>query len=696
MAQYGPCGCQTECPCVLVGGKGIEVTGTGNVDDPYVISTDGTIDCGLTMGCVCAKIVGNTGIRCNPSQGIELFLSGDGGNGMKFGQDGGLYASCPNCMDNPNNCVRSVDDLDAKIAAKQFLWGTYQGGRLLVPWGTMRAVDHAVAIMSDLDVNWVSTLRGCGAAIHPYPRFCNGSQGQGWSAHYNYATANAGFCQSIDYYRLNPAQWMNFTKYVKDYYDAGWDDRPADGGRLLSQIFGRVDRKLIHAWFVTAVNQYPEIINTIQYWCAQRQSIIFHWAPDRIPEAVGAGIPAGIVCFTAPPRGANDDPWIGTWTPELAAQAKAAGADWAAVSMRLTDAQIQTFPAAGLKTFGFDTFRRVDVMRAVNLGLIGLLSDDMVYQRYEEALNPIPGFIQNPNRNCFTPIERTNWGVGSAGHGQVFPPEYPDSFRSRRGYFRNATAPTNPVFGTQLPCWHLPSNFGDYDASSEVTDNIPAMGVGDISNHPYLSNPTGYRISWYAGWVTDSQSLWSTYPSVVGNPPRTPTVITSKFGLFFAAPDDRNITGANAYRNKGPQKAAQGYFVFIRPTNRQLVIAMRSADSGDATSGYSTLGTPSAPGALMPGNELWQFHVDVTPGSAGASSGTITFWTDGGPNSGNYQITVTSADAAKFRGGYVFIAKEELDGGMFEARFAEVNIDLLTAAGQPMGEPQPLYSNGGG
>jgi len=635
------------------------------------------------MTCVCAKIAGNTGIRCNPQQGIELFLSGDNGNGMRFGQDGGLYASCPNCLDNPNNCVRSVDDLDAKITAKQFLWGTYQGGRLVVPWGTMRSVENALAIQSDIDVQWVSSLKGGAAAIFAYPRFCSAQ----WTAHYTYATANPGYCDSIQYYRLNPAQWMNFTKDVHHYYDSGFDNREADGGRLLSQIYGLTHGKLINALFLIATETYNSVIASIRYWCAQRRTILFHWTPQRLSQAVGAGIPAGITCF---PGAQNpQSPWSGNWTPTLAQEAKAAGADWAAVSMQLTDEQLRTFPAAGLKTLGFDTFRRVDAHRAVGLGFVGLLSDDMIYQRYEETLNPLPGFIQHPDRNLFAPYDRTTWGAGSAGSGQLFPPENPTGFRDRRGYLRSAGPPTNEINGVHLPCWHLPANFGDYNAASEVTDSIPAMLVGDISNHEYLSTPTGYRISWYAGWVNADESDYAENPTVVGNPPGTPNNPICKFGLFFGAPDDRNISGENAYRDKGPNKAAQGYVCFIRATTRELVIGMRSPDDGDATTGFKQLANQAQSGGAIPANQLWAFRVDVTPGTAGGD-GTITFWTDGGPNAGEYQVSVTSRDAGRFRGGYIFLAKEELDQTRFEARFAEVNIDRLNAQGRPMGRPMSL------
>jgi len=663
---------------VLIGGRGIEVTGTGNPDDPYVISTDGTIDCTLVSGCICSKIVGNTGIRCNAAGNIELFLSGDAGNVMSFGQDGGLKAICEECTNLPENCARSVSDLDAKVAAKQFLWGTYQGGRLLVPWGTQRSIDTAVAIQSDIDVQWCSSIRGCGGAIAPYPTFCSAE----WTAHYGYATASQTYCDAIRYYKLNPAQWQNFTINVENFYDSGFDNRDADGGVLLSQFFGKTNQKMVHALFLTATETYGSIVSTIRYWCMQRRVILHHWSPDRLSEAVGAGIPAGI--FVNPGTPSPQAPWSGNWTPTLAAEAAAAGATWAAVSMRLTDEQIATFPAAGLKTLGFDSFRRVDAHRAVQLGLIGLYSDDMVYQRYEEALNPLAGFILHPDRNCFFPVDRTTWGSGSAGQGQLFPPENPTSFREKRGYFRTAGSPTNLINGVYMPCWHLYSNWGDYDASQEEHDAIPAMLIGDISTHEIMSNPTGYRITYHAGWVNDEESDYGKAgQGTIPNPPATPGGIVDKYGIFFGAPTDKNISGPNALRDKGAVKAAEGYMCYIRPTNRELVIGMRTADDGDPTTGFKTLATSGAKGSLIPANELWSFRIDVTPGTGG-EQGTITFWTDGGPNSAEYQVTVTSDDAGRFRGPYLFVFKEELDSTEFECRFAEVNVDRITTAGSVM------------
>lgn len=677
MAQFTRCGCQTECPCVLIGGEGIEVTGTGNPDDPYVISTDGTIDCDLVSGCICAKIVGNTGIRCNAQGNIELFISGDAGNIMSFGQDGGLKAMCEECTNLPENCSRSVTDLDTKVAQKQFVWGTYQGGRLVVPWGTHRSIDHAVAIQSDIDVQWVSSLKGCGAAIFPYPTFCSDR----WTAHYNYARGAQAYCDSIAYYKLSPAQWQNFTINVERYYDAGWDNRAADGGVLLSNVYGRNDNKLINALFLSATETYGSVVSTIRYWCMQRRTIIHHWNPQRLAQAVGAGIPAGIMCFAGEQN--PDSPWAGNWTPTLAAEAAAAGATWAAVSLRLTDAQIATFPAAGLKTMGFDTFRRVDVMRAVNLGLVGLYSDDMIYQRYEEVLNPIPGFIPHPNRTCFVPYDRSTWGVGSAGSGQLFPPENPTSFKTRRGYFRQATAPTNTITGgVQAPCWHLPSNWGDYNATQEEQDAIPAMLVGDVSAWSGLSNAGGYRITYWAGWVNADQSLYGEDNDTIPNPPANPTSTVDKYGIFFGAPTDKNISGPNARRDQGAAKAAEGYFCFIRPSNGEIVIGSRNADEGAAGTGWMTL-VDSGAQTAVPANQLWSFQIEVTPGTAGGD-GTITFRTNPPGAGAPYEVTVTNANAGKFRGPYVYIAKEELDGVEFECRFAEVNIDRLNAEGQVM------------
>lgn len=137
----GRCGCTNNaCACSVIAGTGATVTGTGSVSDPYVISSGGgvftvadtaTVDHTLTgAGTVGNPYVLSSAVKISPAVGnlvtadangllltceavqdcvgaalgngliyddagnaIRARLSTDGGNGMTFGSDGGLYSS---------------------------------------------------------------------------------------------------------------------------------------------------------------------------------------------------------------------------------------------------------------------------------------------------------------------------------------------------------------------------------------------------------------------------------------------------------------------------------------------------------------------------------------------------------------------------------------------------------------------------
>lgn len=83
------CGCGGgTCNCLVVAGSGIAVDGSGTVANPFVVST-GATDCEAVRPCISA---GN-GLAYNPASGVMTARpSGDAGNIMDFGGDGGLYA----------------------------------------------------------------------------------------------------------------------------------------------------------------------------------------------------------------------------------------------------------------------------------------------------------------------------------------------------------------------------------------------------------------------------------------------------------------------------------------------------------------------------------------------------------------------------------------------------------------------------
>ncbi|MFM9590692.1 hypothetical protein ACKI16_29320 [Streptomyces scabiei] len=81
----------------MTAGTGATVTGSGSIANPYVVSADNP-DCSVVRACISAT----TGIAYDPVTGvITADLSGDAGNILTLGGDGGLYAaeSAVDCAD---------------------------------------------------------------------------------------------------------------------------------------------------------------------------------------------------------------------------------------------------------------------------------------------------------------------------------------------------------------------------------------------------------------------------------------------------------------------------------------------------------------------------------------------------------------------------------------------------------------------
>ena len=92
------CGCGgSVCNCVVQAGTGTTVSGTGSVANPYVVSADAP-PCSSVRPCISAT----SGAAYDSGTGvITADLSGDAGNQLILGGDGGLFvpAAVVDCAD---------------------------------------------------------------------------------------------------------------------------------------------------------------------------------------------------------------------------------------------------------------------------------------------------------------------------------------------------------------------------------------------------------------------------------------------------------------------------------------------------------------------------------------------------------------------------------------------------------------------
>lgn len=79
------CGCSGSCSCVVVGGAGMAVTGSGSAVDPTIIAAD----CTGTVACVGSRL--GAGLAYDAAGGVlAAKRSADADNTVVFGSDGGL------------------------------------------------------------------------------------------------------------------------------------------------------------------------------------------------------------------------------------------------------------------------------------------------------------------------------------------------------------------------------------------------------------------------------------------------------------------------------------------------------------------------------------------------------------------------------------------------------------------------------
>lgn len=130
-----PCGCSGECGCTYVGVDGIRVVGTGTTRDPGKIGLTNPLigsGCDAIMSCVSTKL--GSGLKWDAVTGrLLVALSGDGGNTLAFGSDGGLFTAGGGT--GGDSGFATVESL--KNRAEKVIGGSYGAGLAMWPEGPL-------------------------------------------------------------------------------------------------------------------------------------------------------------------------------------------------------------------------------------------------------------------------------------------------------------------------------------------------------------------------------------------------------------------------------------------------------------------------------------------------------------------------------------------------------------------------------
>lgn len=102
------CGCGGQCNCVVIAGENVNVSGTGSPAHPYVVTAE--IGCEDVRPCLSA----GDGLDYDPATGeFTADLSGQAGNNIVIGPDGGLYvpaAAGATVVTAPADCITVSGD----------------------------------------------------------------------------------------------------------------------------------------------------------------------------------------------------------------------------------------------------------------------------------------------------------------------------------------------------------------------------------------------------------------------------------------------------------------------------------------------------------------------------------------------------------------------------------------------------------
>lgn len=597
----GLCGCTSGCSCLLVGGDGICISGTGILPDPYVISFCGGLGiCDEVMACVCANLETTGGLRGTADTpcklGIKLDPSAD--QAAVLGPDGLLVRASSDPMPpSPGNCYATVEGLPAGGSQDALIWGTFQGGRDVVPYGTFQAYEHAIGLDTHINYEMSYELSGESAGIAPQSSF-------------NPSWTNPDVGVNFNQMSLNAWKTLNVT--TSQWYGMGFADQ--DGANHVTQILRAFAGKTVHFWEVNTPT-LTGLSRNIAAFCTERSTVIT--STDLANLANVNGIPTGVRLTSAT---------LVTITP---AQAVAAGCTWAILPSLATDAQIQAWTGtAGLSCLLYNTARRVDVDRAITLGVRGVLSDDLAYQQGRTQIDYTLG----------------SWSIGTISSGQVHNLE-------SEGLYDNGVRGQPQEGG-----WLLPAKYGTDPRSTRFPDVTPSGPrlAADTCGWRVLPANGSYELEWQARTLADTGRL------------------VSKSGMFVCCPDDRDPThyaGPDALR--------------VQPSG--YVCATRNSLTADARQGFQVLGywnkgvyqeldVQAISATFDPNNRVFQRNViTVTPT-------TITY-TRYLPGAASVTVTAQRVDPTEGRGGYFHMIKEEDIGaggvGIFGAIWRDIRWKAL-------------------
>lgn len=615
-----PCGCSGG-GCTARGINGIEVTGTCGVNDPLTIGLSENLGAGCepVMDCV-GNSIGAGLSYSDAGNRISTYVSGDEGNMLGYGSDGGLLST-----GSPDPGLGGVTV--ASLPAQNVLGGTYGAGYTQYPEGTRKSYEAAMAFPQITVIH---------VPIH------RGNDGTLWALDNRNANTYAAVSNTLDTWGQKDGQdaLVRPSGTTPDWHDGyfGYYAPTQNGFTELQEVLRITMRRKVLYLEVkdlggSSSTELPEqtlrlLGDLIVKWGLQKQVIIGAEMPSSNADL--DGIVAGLgYCKSLGIEIAGH-----LTSPTMAAAVPpqnlvALGATWAFLSFTIPPATIGTYRDAGLSVMMLAGDRQSHWALQNAWGVRGLLSTDPVYTgapTYGYQYRPV-----NLPTSAAHPWSRVNSGADFGRTG------YNGSIVGAHARFRGAIiagVPNILQFGPEA----LPSGSSNYlipvGRWNPIYDpNTPEPPVGNPGS------PTNYDIECGVS-VTSAQSVAS----------------GMAIGLFFGMPSDSRIYDRGASTND-----TRGYSVEVLPDGRFRFrrydgVAGNIAYTMEWSSGWSSISAER------------RIHVAVRPGQVTISRAEAI----GGSGSRVFNAATGGGDA--WRGPYLYLSFFRTSGHAGYCRFHNLKV----------------------
>nr|WP_206442205.1 hypothetical protein [Streptomyces boncukensis] len=589
------------------------------VDPPLTKDGNGTVASpwrlGVDLGGLLSDAAG-MGLRWDKSlEKLNVCLSRDTGNSLRFGADGCLYAPGGDTP-VPEVCARPIESLpETGVVAAEALAGLHG------PYSSPQQLEYCLAHQFDIIGFKVATSSDDVGVVADY-----------WS--HRITTGRTSLYVTQDIRQMNTSTIKSVYNYAGDTDDpvsynqgdgnvdrgdrrGGWWGwlAPRYYQPLVAEFLDRIDGKsvaLLECAPDPDLASYPEAtaiigaIRAVLQYCAQSWAMIGVRELESAQSVAGAGITPVMMPL-------RPESWGETGLPYPVADLTGAGVEWIILSHRYDDTVHAAYRDAGITVLLWGDSRHVTRARAEALGLRGGYGLDPLYYR-----GGIPGGSRYGYRTEYDPWEHRRVGTGQLTHrtdqGNVL---------SSGGYVRGRTEESEQGL-------ILPAGFGADIGRASVL----------VGWECPLTNPDSYTITWDMKWNTLAED----------------SSARAKMGLLFGAETDAGPYAWPDDPEVNPSGFPTGQVTLYRAFQRQSgEIGLAKWPAPGASIEYlATASSPSVAAGFYNSYELVVAPDQIT------FTRTLTDGT---------QYSVTTGDS-QYRGPYFWIEKEETFYGRPANRFA--------------------------